>query len=193
MQNQSEPKQRRGPGLVRHVMKIALLEIADGGFDRLSIERVATRSGVNKTTIYRRWPTPESLASAALDFAADGLAPPDTGTLKGDLAEYVLRLQRASANPLAPALLRFRLGGVPEGMTQDNLRVRFNKADNGAMLIFERARDRGELGPSTDLVLLRDAFVGMSHYLQVVATVEPERIAELFLSGAATKSFGSEH
>jgi AcrR family transcriptional regulator len=52
----------------------------------MRVEDVATRSGVNKTTIYRRWPTKAALLTAALVQVAQKRMPViDTGTLKGDL------------------------------------------------------------------------------------------------------------
>lgn len=184
MASDTSQKQKRGPGLVRHVLHVTLLELAEAGFDRLSIERVATRSGVNKTTLYRRWPTPQRLAEAALDLVADGAPPPDTGSLREDLVQYLLRLNNAANHPLAPALLRWRLGGVPQGEEQGDLQKRFARADNEMLMMFQRALERGELPQTTNLYLLRDAFVGMAHYLEVAGAVEPQQVADLFLSGA---------
>ena len=188
MESDTSPKQMRGPGLVRHVLQITLLEIAEAGLDRLTIERVATRSGVNKTTLYRRWPTPQRLAEAALDLVADAAPPPDTGSLREDLVLYLLRLHGASNHPLAPALLRWRLGGVPEGEAQADLQKRFARADDETLVMFQRARDRGELAQTANLQFLRDAFVGMAHYLEVAGAAEPQRIADLFLSGAMSRT-----
>lgn len=184
METEAPKKQRRGPGLVGHVLEMTLLEIAESGFDRLSIERVAARSGVNKTTIYRRWPTPRRLAEAALDHAADRGRPPDTGSLHEDLVQYLLRLHHVSNNPLAPALLRWRLGGVPPGEAQGDLQTRFARADIDTLSIFQRALERGELPPTTDLTLLRDAFVGLAHYLKVAGRIVPQTVVDLFLNGA---------
>ena len=188
MDSETSPKQLRGPGLVRHVLEMTLLEIAEAGFDRLSIERVATRSGVNKTTLYRRWPTPQRLSEAALDLVADGAPAPDTGSLRGDLVQYLQRLHGASNHPLAPALLRWRLGGIPQGEPQSDLEKRFARADEETLVMFQRARDRGELPHTVNIDFLRDAFVGMAHYLEAAGAVEPQSVADLFLNGAMSQS-----
>jgi AcrR family transcriptional regulator len=42
-------------------------ELAAASYERLSIPDVAERAGVNKTSVYRRWPTRSDLVRAALD------------------------------------------------------------------------------------------------------------------------------
>jgi AcrR family transcriptional regulator len=52
----------------------------------MRVEDIAARSGVNKTTIYRRWPTKAKLLKSALIESAKKHGPSiDTGTLRGDL------------------------------------------------------------------------------------------------------------
>ena len=76
-------KQIRGDELVAKVFRATLAEVGRVGVEHLSIEEVAERADVNKTTIYRRWPTPEGLARAALACAAESnTSPPDTGSLR---------------------------------------------------------------------------------------------------------------
>ena len=60
----------RGEPVVRGILAAALEELASAGYRALRIEDVATRAGVNKTTVYRRWPTKEDLVRAEADAAA---------------------------------------------------------------------------------------------------------------------------
>ena len=57
----------RGAPVVHAVLEATLDELGLVGYGALSVEQVATRAGVNKTTVYRRWPT-----KAALVERADG-------------------------------------------------------------------------------------------------------------------------
>jgi AcrR family transcriptional regulator len=61
---------QRRSRFVGAVLDAALAELASGGFDGLSVPAVAARAGVNKTSIYRRWPDKASLAGAALERAS---------------------------------------------------------------------------------------------------------------------------
>jgi AcrR family transcriptional regulator len=88
-----------GPGTMRPggrtsrvrsaVLDAALALLGDLGYAGLSIERIAERSGVNKTTIYRRWQTKEAVLAAALDdMAAAGFPMPVTGSIDDDLRAF---------------------------------------------------------------------------------------------------------
>ncbi len=60
-----------------------LLEV---GYDGLTVDAVAERAGVHRTTVYRRWRDVGGLLVDVLDAAADDTwQPPDTGSLEGDL------------------------------------------------------------------------------------------------------------
>jgi AcrR family transcriptional regulator len=88
-------KRVRGDELVAKVFRAALAEVGRVGIENLSIEDVAERACVNKTTSYRRWPTPERLAHAALVCASETRSsPPDTGSLRGDLRAFAHEFRR---------------------------------------------------------------------------------------------------
>lgn len=81
-------RRARGPSqhVTDKVMQATLAVLIESGSDGLKIERIAERSGIHKTTIYRRWGDVRGLvkaAIAAVDMEAIALA--DTGTLKGDI------------------------------------------------------------------------------------------------------------
>src|SRR5258708_31088310 len=76
----------RGSPVVARVLRATIEELARIGYGALSIEEVANRAGVNKTTVYRRWPTKADLVRAALrSMGDDKVCQPATGSLRGDL------------------------------------------------------------------------------------------------------------
>lgn len=76
----------RGEPIVRGVLEATIEELAAVGYGALRIEDVAARAGVNKTTIYRRWPTKQELVAAALrSVTLDWFLEPSTGSLREDL------------------------------------------------------------------------------------------------------------
>src|SRR5687768_17134081 len=87
----------RAADVVARVMNATAHELGRAGYAALRIEDVAERSGVNKTTIYRRWPGKSDLVlevinqqvAAALGQRPEGLSF-DTGTLRGDLRASLL-------------------------------------------------------------------------------------------------------
>jgi AcrR family transcriptional regulator len=72
----------------------------------LKVEDVAAKSGVNKTTIYRRWPTKVDLVTAAIRAYSDAPVPPDTGTLRGDLLVLLRRTASKAGSPLGRGIIR---------------------------------------------------------------------------------------
>src|SRR3712207_1543584 len=70
------------------VLSATIDALVDVGYDGLSVEDVARRAGVHKTTVYRRWPTRAALVAEATRERSQQVIPvPDTGTLAGDLRQ----------------------------------------------------------------------------------------------------------
>src|SRR3569623_2852412 len=61
-------------------------QLTEGGIGGFSIDELARRSGVAKTTIYRHWPSRSALLIDACSRLRGAAEPPDTGTLRGDIA-----------------------------------------------------------------------------------------------------------
>ncbi|MEU5212934.1 TetR/AcrR family transcriptional regulator C-terminal ligand-binding domain-containing protein [Streptomyces sp. NPDC020742] len=86
------------------VRDAVLAGLTEHGYPGLTVEYVAEHSGVHKTTLYRRWKDVEGLVADALDLAGeDGWAPPDTGSLEGDLRALAQEVVDSFADPLVAA------------------------------------------------------------------------------------------
>ena len=137
----------RGAAIQRTVLASVLEEISENGVEALSVERVARRSDVNKTTIYRRWPTRESLIAAALEGFADqlGASVPDTGSLAGDLSVLIKTVSAMVGQPAGLALLRAALSSSTQLSVSKLARSRVGDATKHPItLMVSRARARGE-------------------------------------------------
>ncbi|WP_162795308.1 TetR/AcrR family transcriptional regulator, partial [Nonomuraea lactucae] len=89
---------RRGEALNAAIFQATLDELAETGYARLTMERVAERAGAGKASLYRRWPTRlELVMDAVYEVLPDPASTPDTGTLRGD----VLAALRGAAEVLA--------------------------------------------------------------------------------------------
>jgi AcrR family transcriptional regulator len=64
----------------------------ESGVAGVSIEAVAARAGVGKTTIYRRWPSKEALIVHALGAVKEPLPEPAGESARADLTEIARRL-----------------------------------------------------------------------------------------------------
>jgi AcrR family transcriptional regulator len=81
----------RDPQTRQAILDAALALVADVGYDRTTVDAIATNAGVSKPTLYRRWPhgKPELVADAIRERHAETSRIPDTGTLRGDLLALV--------------------------------------------------------------------------------------------------------
>ncbi|MET0390488.1 MAG: TetR/AcrR family transcriptional regulator [Polyangiales bacterium] len=82
----SERQGGRAADVVARVVAATFDELSRVGYAAMRVEDIAARSGVNKTTIYRRWPTKaELLTTAVVESSKVRMPRTDTGTLRGDL------------------------------------------------------------------------------------------------------------
>ena len=147
----SEPRRtegvRRGgrsARVVESVLRATVEELGTVGYTALRVEDVAERSGVNKTSIYRRWPSKVELVAAALLNHARNHEAPDTGSLREDYLT-VLRAMAARARHYTPELLHGLLAEMPE------LGVEFfSTLPDVIAQILRNAAARGEI-PTADL------------------------------------------
>jgi|SRR5580692_2392966 AcrR family transcriptional regulator len=163
-------KQVRGARLVANVLRVTLAEVGRAGLEHLSIEEVAARAGVNKTTIYRRWPTPEALARAALRCAAGtDSEPPDTGSLRGDLRAFAREFRSIAMLPEMKTIMRLRWSGTPKGRLATATRDIQEKKHAQWKAMLRRGASRGELRKGTNIDLLHDIMMGTLIYLVVLS------------------------
>lgn len=152
----------RGAPVVRAVIRATFEELAEAGYSGLSIDDVARRAGVNKTTVYRRWPTKEDLVTTALLALPDEyFAMPDTGTLRGDLNEIACRVARIFQAVEGRAMMRilFFEGRLTQ-LTRVQAHFAARREATGLPAILNRAVARGELPLGFDQQMLSDVLLG---------------------------------
>ena len=131
-------------------------ELADHGYLGLTVENVAARAGVHKTTVYRRWGTIDVLVADALDHTRETEWPvPDTGTVEGDLIAIATEVADTFADserhPVPVAIVAAALQST---RAQDAKRHFYAARHAEAAKVVTRAVDRGELPPQADPVEL---------------------------------------
>jgi AcrR family transcriptional regulator len=135
----------RGAPVVQSVLAHTLEELAESGLEGLSIERVAMRAGVNKTSVYRRWPTREALVTAALKSVLQGVAAPipDSGSVHEDLVLLMSPVVELLGTPVGQALLRSACASGPKSVATALASGALRQHTRGPVRqVFERARQR---------------------------------------------------
>lgn len=141
---------RRGEVLYAAIFEATLAELAEVGYSRLAMERIAARAGASKVSLYRRWPGRAELVIAALQH--QGIEPeqaPDTGSLRED----VLTLLRRGAAMLDGVFGQAARGLMAETLTDPgrtaSLRPHMFTRRNALMReILDRAAARGDIRPA---------------------------------------------
>ena len=137
---------------------------ADGDVGSLTVEAVAARSRVAKTTIYRRWRDKWELALDAvmIDMLPGFADPVDVGNTRKELITFVDSVVEIwSSAPYGPAMqaLVSQISTQPELARVYRERVVEPRRDQLAPVI-ERGIERGDLRPDTDVRLVHEYLVG---------------------------------
>jgi AcrR family transcriptional regulator len=156
------------------VLGAVLEELVDGGYGSLSFDRVASRAGVHRATLYRRWPGKEQLvAEALLARAGRDIPLPDTGTLHGDLRALARAVAANITAPIGEGVLRALVseaGRAPDISAVG--RAFWHQRFAMATEIVRRAAARGEVPPDVDPQLLLELLVAPL-FLRLLVTAEP--------------------
>jgi len=174
----------RGPKVRAAVLAATLSELTETGYAAMTIENVAQRAGVHKTTVYRRWPSRERLvADAVTELAGTRVPFPDSDDIGADLRTLARSLVRFLGSPLGQAVtavMQSDAGRIPE--VADAQRRRFEERYRQAGPVIARAIARGELPPDTDPAeVVRNVLAPI--YLRVLVSGEP--ITEIAADAAA--------
>jgi AcrR family transcriptional regulator len=125
----------------------ALTVLADVGYRALTMDAVAATAKAGKATIYRRWDSKLDLVIDSCNQLVNRSIPaPNTGTLAGDLHEFLLAFARFLSGPAGKAAQAL-VGELPhEPELADAFRKSFLRSQRDVLrTVLERAATRGEL------------------------------------------------
>jgi AcrR family transcriptional regulator len=181
----------------RAILAAVVELMAEHGLGGLTIEAVAARAGVGKTTIYRRWETKNDLVVEAMEQLRPPGPPPDTGSLIGDLDLLVaVQRQRLEATPL-PRVIPRVLG---ESLDDPDLHAQIVERavePIRAILreIVSRALARGELREDLDVETMVDILHASPIYALLMArgaldavSGVPGRVVPMLFEGVSSSS-----
>jgi AcrR family transcriptional regulator len=138
---------RRGEVLNSAIFEATLNELAEVGYAKLTMERIAARAGASKASVYRRWPSRmELVLDAVHHLAPDPTDMPDTGSLRGDALAFMRTAADLLAGPGGEAL-RGLLGDALADPSR-TLELRRHSRGTGHRVMQEitrRAVERGEI------------------------------------------------
>jgi AcrR family transcriptional regulator len=202
MTEESAPRGRgrpRSEEAHRAILAAVIELLPEHGLKGLTIEAVAARAGVGKTTIYRHWETRNDLIVEALQQLRPPGPPADTGGLAGDLEAIVtLQRDRLEASTLPRTMPRVLADASEDPDLLDEI-VRTAVLPIRGILeeCVARAVDRGELREDVDRESLVDVLHSVPVYLLLLNGGDigalagvPTRIVAMLTDGVSSSSGG---
>jgi AcrR family transcriptional regulator len=151
----NERERGRAERVVTSVLQAAGEELARVGYAAFRVEDVAARSGVNKTSIYRRWPTKADLVKALLEPYRDPEDNIDTGSVRQDLRESLIRIVTMSNDPKNHGAMDVIASRADVELEQITHAIRTRHHEMRVVMI-RRGIARGEIPATTDPNLIAD-------------------------------------
>ncbi|WP_068182575.1 TetR/AcrR family transcriptional regulator [Mycobacterium sp. UM_CSW] len=163
----------RSPGRLDRSLDAAILDatlagVAEVGYDRLSMDDIASRAGVGKAAIYRRWPSKEVVVADAIAHWRRRLGPiepPNTGSLRGDIDALVAATP--DLNDADTHMIRVVVGVATAAMHNPVLAAALDDLvlstpRQVVRAVLDHAVARGEIPAGRDLSLIPDVALGLN-------------------------------
>jgi len=174
----------RDAGVEGRVLEAAMGEMRLRGYDGMSVDRVADRAGVAKTTIYRRWPSKAELVIAMIAGLRASVPFEPSGDPRHDLTDLVSAV--ASTLTAVPTTLIADLAAAAarEPRVGESVRTLWGERHAAVTAVVAQAQEDGIIPGHASPAVLVDQLVGPLYY-RLLVTGEPitsAYVRELVLS-----------
>jgi len=193
-ENKKSPGRPRSAQSHQAMLQATLALLAEVGFDAMSIEAIAARAKVGKTTIYRRYNSKEELVADAIESLRQDVVIPDTGSFWGDIDALIENAAQVTLTPLGRQTVAMIISSASSN--SQFARIYWTKylqpRRQAFSVVLERAKVRQEVHLDVDSGLVFDAMSGIMLYALIFQpTTESwtgyvRRALNLLLKGASS-------
>jgi AcrR family transcriptional regulator len=179
----------RNPHTHQAILDATVELLAEIGYQELSIERVASRAGVGKATIYRWWNSKSALVIEAMAHGMPLAQVPQTGDPRTDLRASIKAAAHTFASTPAGATLPALAADIQrDPATAERLRQFLRPRRDAAREVLHQAAADGELPADVDIETVIDIYVGAIFYRKLVRGMDVddamvEQLLTLILDG----------
>lgn len=148
------------------ILQATLKLLAEVGYERISIDAIATSAGVGKTTIYRRYKSKAELVGDAIESLREEVVIPNTGSLWGDIDALIITAAKMTLNPLGRQTVAMIIGTA--STNPEFAQIYSNKylqpRREAFAIVIERAKARNEVRTNVETNLIFDTMSAMMLY-----------------------------
>lgn len=181
----ARPGRSRSETAWKAILEATRDELATQGFDRLSIDRIASAAGVGKQTVYRWYPSKNALVAECIlrgYVITPSIGVADSDDVRRDVARWLEDFAAGSRQPNAAALIR---AGTAAAAEDPDIAARYQEvvsANEDALVSrLERGVGAGQLPGDTPTAALAETIVGSLLYRVLTRQdITPEYTDDLF-------------
>jgi len=145
----------------RVILEAVLDELGEVGYGALTIEAVAARAGVGKSTIYRHWSGKLALVEDAFRTLKAQAVIPDTGPIRDRIIAFLEQLATLVEESTYSACMPALIDAAERDPQVRAFHCEFSEEKRAVLVgVLRDAVTNGELPADTDADLLADALVG---------------------------------
>ncbi|MEU1258729.1 TetR/AcrR family transcriptional regulator [Streptomyces chartreusis] len=149
VRGRGRPREERVTGAV---LTAVVDLVTEQGIGAVTMDAVASRAGVSKPAMYRRWPTKQDLIIAAAETRLGVLSVPDLGDFRAELRLVLTARLEAYRLPGSDRLIAGLIGVAAEaGAARGQYAEYTERITSETRRILERGIDRGDVDPDTDV------------------------------------------
>lgn len=168
--------------------------LAEVGFEAMSIDAIAARAGVGKTTIYRRYSGKAELVADAIESLRQDVVIPDTGRFWSDLDVLIENAAQVTLSPLGRQTAAMIISSASSNAQFAEIYwTKYMQPRREAFaVVLERAKARNELQEDLDSGLVFDSMSGIMLYALIFQpnseswTAYVRRALDLLFKGVST-------
>jgi len=164
--NKKPPGRPRSAQSHQAILQAALELLAEVGFAAMSMDAIAARAGVGKTTIYRRYASKEELVADAIENIREEIVIPDTGNLQSDIDTLIQNAAQITLNPIGRQTVAMIISSASSNpqFAQIYWTKYLQPRRKAFAVVLERAKARKEIQADLDSDLIFDTMSGIMLY-----------------------------
>jgi AcrR family transcriptional regulator len=174
----------RDVGVEGRVLDAAMAEMRLRGYDGMSVDRVADRAGVAKTTIYRRWPSKAELVIAMIAGLRAAVLFEPSGDPRKDLTELVTTIASTLAAVPTTLVADLAAAAAREPRVSESVRALWGERHAAVTEVVAQAQEDGLVPGHASPAVLVDQLVGPLYYRLLITgeSITSDYVRELVLS-----------